>query len=190
PTALAMFLLGMVAARRRVFSRLGEQTGILAKTQRIGFSVGLTGAVAYALLGGDTHTWATTVSVVSAPFLTAAYVATLIRLMLAPGGVWVRRALAPVGRIALTNYLAQSLVGVVLFTGVGFGLAGQVSPALLVVLAITVFAAQAVLSRWWSRRHRYGPAEYLLRSFTNWSRPWPATAATGVGKDPTSIESA
>src|SRR5699024_7310098 len=48
PTALAMFLLGMVAARRHVFSRLGEQTGILAKTQRIGFSAGLTGAVAYA----------------------------------------------------------------------------------------------------------------------------------------------
>src|SRR5699024_5447442 len=79
------------------------------------------------------------VSVLTAPFLTAAFVATLVRLMHAPGTAWIRTVLAPVGRIALTNYLAQSVVGIILFTGVGLGLAGRVSPPLLFLLAFVVF---------------------------------------------------
>lgn len=171
PTALAMFLLGMVAARRKLFTGLSQRNTLLRKVQWVGFAVGLPGGVFFALLGGDTNTWATAVSVVTAPFLAAAYVVTLIRIMHAPWGEWVRNALAPVGRIALTNYLGQSLVGVLLFSGVGLGLAGRVSPPLLVMLAIAVFAAQVLLSAGWLRHHRYGPAEYLLRCFTNWSRP-------------------
>lgn len=171
PTALAMFLLGMVAARRGLFSKLGERADLLRRIQAVGFAVGLPGGALFAWFGGDTNTWATTVSVVTAPFLSAAYVATLIRVMHSPRTRWVRSILAPVGRIALTNYLAQSLVGLMLFTGVGIGLAGQLSPPILVVLAVLVFVVQAVLSSLWLNRHRYGPAEYLLRSFTNWSRP-------------------
>lgn len=171
PTALAMFLLGMVAARRRFFSGLTDRSVLLRRIQWVGFGVGLPGGVLYALLGGDTNTWATAVSVVTAPLLTAAYVATLVRAMHAPWGRKLRGALAPVGRVALTNYLGQSLVGLVLFSGVGLGLAGQVSPPILIVLALVVFAVQAAISAWWLQRHRYGPAEYLLRCFTNWSRP-------------------
>lgn len=171
PTALAMFLLGMVAARRRFFSGLTDRSVLLRRIQWVGFGVGLPGGVLYALLGGDTNTWATAVSVVTAPLLTAAYVATLVRAMHTPWGRKLRGALAPVGRVALTNYLGQSLAGLVLFSGVGLGLAGQVSPPILIVLALVVFAVQAAISAWWLQRHRYGPAEYLLRCFTNWSRP-------------------
>ncbi|MDN5723247.1 MAG: DUF418 domain-containing protein [Corynebacterium sp.] len=172
PTALAMFLLGMVAARRRLFSDLGNsRPQLLRRIQWVGFPVGVTGGLVYAWLGGDADTVATTVSVVTAPFLSAAYVATLVRIMHSPRATWVRTALEPTGRMALTNYLAQSFVGLVLFTGIGFGLAGTVSPALLLLVAIVVFALQAALSSWWLRRHRYGPMEYLLRCFTNWNRP-------------------
>lgn len=183
PTALAMFLLGMVAARRRLFSQAGDRSTLLRRTQAIGFAVGLPGGVLFAVMGGDTNTWATTVSVVTSPFLTAAYVATLIRIMHAPWGAWVRTALAPVGRIALTNYLGQSLAGIVLFTGVGLGLAGQMSPPILMVLAVAVFAAQTLISAWWLKRHRYGPAEYVLRCFTNWSRPGRTLVDTARGVD-------
>ncbi len=171
PTALAMFLLGMVAARRRLFSDLGDRGTLLRRTQWIGYPVGLAGGAAYAAMGADGSTWATTVSVVTAPFLTAAFVATLVQLMHRPGAAWVRTALAPVGRIALTNYLAQSAVGILLFTGVGLGLAGRVSPPVLLGLAVVIFAGQVAVSTWWLKKHRYGPAEYLLRWFTNWRRP-------------------
>ncbi|MGO1504052.1 MAG: DUF418 domain-containing protein [Brachybacterium sp.] len=171
PTALAMFLLGMVAARRRLFSDIGDRALLLRRTQRLGFPVGLAGGAVYAALGADASTWATAVSVLTAPFLTAAYVASLVRLMHTPGAGWMRMALAPVGRIALTNYLAQSVVGMILFTGVGLGLAGRASPPMLLLLAVAVFAGQSVMSAWWLKRHRYGPAEYVLRWFTTWRRP-------------------
>ena len=171
PTALAMFLLGMVAARRRLFSDLTGQESFLRQAQWIGFPVGLAGGAVYAALGAAGDTWGTTVSVLTAPFLTAAFVATLVRLMHAPGTAWIRTVLAPVGRIALTNYLAQSVVGIILFTGVGLGLAGRVSPPLLFLLAFVVFTGQVAVSVWWLKSHRYGPAEYLLRWFTTWHRP-------------------
>lgn len=171
PTALAMFLLGMVAARRRLFSDLTGQESFLRQAQWIGFPVGLAGGAVYAALGAAGNTWGTTVSVLTAPFLTAAFVATLVRLMHAPGTAWIRTVLAPVGRIALTNYLAQSVVGIILFTGVGLGLAGRVSPPLLFLLAFVVFTGQVAVSVWWLKSHRYGPAEYLLRWFTTWRRP-------------------
>src|SRR5699024_4206850 len=57
PTALAMFLLGMVAARRRMFAGHGGQLRFLRHARRIGCSVGGPGGVLYALLGGDTNTW-------------------------------------------------------------------------------------------------------------------------------------
>lgn len=171
PTALAMFLLGMVAARRRLFSDLTGQESFLRQAQWIGFPVGLAGGAVYAALGAAGNTWGTTVSVLTAPFLTAAFVATLVRLMHTPGTAWIRTVLAPVGRIALTNYLAQSVVGIILFTGVGLGLAGRVSPPLLFLLAFVVFTGQVAVSVWWLKSHRYGPAEYLLRWFTTWHRP-------------------
>jgi uncharacterized protein len=74
--------------------------------------------------------------------------------------------LAPVGRMALTNYLTHSVLYLLLFSGVGLGLYGNVGPALCVVLSITIFAAQMAFSRWWLARYRFGPAEWLWRTLT------------------------
>lgn len=180
PMALTMFLLGMVAARRHLFADLAEQTSRLRRIQLIGYPIGLAGGFAYAALGAHSDTMASAVSVATSPFLTAAYVATLVRLLHAPRLPWLRRVLAPAGRLALTNYLAHAVVGFVLFTGVGLGLAGRVSPPLLVVLAVVVFVAQVAVSAWWLRRHRYGPAEYLLRVLTHGVRPVRRTEAGGA----------
>ncbi|MFB8276705.1 DUF418 domain-containing protein [Nocardia colli] len=84
---------------------------------------------------------------------------------------WIRTALAPAGRIALTNYLGQSAIGLLLFTGIGFGAAGALSPLGTFVVALLVFAAQLAVSAVWLRRYRYGPAEWLLRWITNGRRP-------------------
>ena len=176
PMALAMFLLGMVAARRRLFADLAERTSLLRRVQLVGYPVGLAGGFAYAALGAHSDTMAAAISVATSPFLAAAYVASLLGLLHSPRLSWLRRALAPAGRLALTNYLAHAVIGFVLFTGVGLGLAGRVSPPLLVLLAVVVFVAQTVVSAWWLQRHRYGPAEYLLRVVTHGGRPTRRTA--------------
>ncbi|MGH8881050.1 MAG: DUF418 domain-containing protein, partial [Stackebrandtia sp.] len=156
---------------RELLANITGAEPILRRIQAIGFPIGLLGAVAYAALGGDVDTAAVTVSVATAPLLTAAYMATLLRAMHSPRFNRLRTSLAPAGRIALTNYLLQSLIGLVLFTGIGFGQVGKFSPPLLLVAAFAVFFGQLLLSMWWTRRHRYGPAEWSLRWLTNWQSP-------------------
>ena len=72
--------------------------------------------------------------------------------------------LAPVGRMALTSYLTQSLQYLLPFSGVGLGLYGDVGPAICLLFAILIFSAQMVVSRWWLTRYRFGPAEWLWRT--------------------------
>jgi uncharacterized protein len=68
--------------------------------------------------------------------------------------------------MALTNYLAQSLICTTIFYGYGFGLYGQVGPALGVFLTLVIFGLQVLFSRWWLSRYHYGPMEWLWRSLT------------------------
>jgi uncharacterized protein len=79
-----------------------------------------------------------------------------------------RRTLAAVGQMALTNYLLQSVITSAIFLGWGLGLVGRLDYAgqLLVVLAIWTF--QLVVSPLWLARFRFGPAEWLWRSLTYW----------------------
>ncbi|GAA3867859.1 DUF418 domain-containing protein [Saccharothrix violaceirubra] len=171
PASLALFLLGMVAGRRRLLANVRGDEPILRRLQLIGYPIGIAGGLAFALGGGAGTGLASAASVATAPLLTAAYVATLLRMMHSPRTEFLRDTLAPAGRIALTNYLGQSVVGLVLFTGVGFGLAGSFSPAATMGLAVLVFAGQVAASAWWLRHHQYGPAEWVLRWVTNARRP-------------------
>jgi uncharacterized protein len=104
------------------------------------------GELAYALLP------------LSGSLLAAAYVATLL---LARGAL-ARRAsawLAPVGRMSLTNYLMQSLLGVCLLQGTTLG--AHASPAGLMLVALAIMLLQSLASRWWLARHAQGPMERL-----------------------------
>ncbi len=76
--------------------------------------------------------------------------------------------LAPAGRMALSNYLAQSLFWTWMFYGHGLGLWGQVPRWSHLLLALGFFAVQVWLSHWWMARFRFGPAEWLWRSLTYW----------------------
>ena len=74
------------------------------------------------------------------------------------------------GRMSLTNYLAQSVCGVAVFYGVGFGYWGRLGPTGSVVLIGVIFGAQALFSAWWLGRFRYGPVEWGWRCVTYWRR--------------------
>lgn len=79
--------------------------------------------------------------------------------------------LAPVGRMALTNYLLQSLCWTTVFYGYGFGLWGYVPPIAYLPLSMIFFALQVAFSHWWMKHHRYGPLEWLWRALTYLRRP-------------------
>ena len=90
PTALALFLLGMVAGRRGWLGRVSGSEPVLRRIQQIGFPVGLLGALVYTAGGGNGNTLAVAASVATAPLLSAAYVATLLRIMHSPRTAAVR----------------------------------------------------------------------------------------------------
>ena len=100
------------------------------------------------------------------PILAMGYAATLV--LLADQTTWQQRftPLAAAGRMALTNYLIQSVVCTLLFNGYGLGLTGQVSAPLGVLIAIAIYALQICFSQWWLRRFTSGPMEWLWRSLT------------------------
>lgn len=167
PLALSAFLVGLAAGKRGLLA--DPPVVLLRRVQLVGFPVGLTGALVFAAGGGTSDFTGLAVSIATAPFLAAAYVATLFRVFArAPR---LARELAPAGRMALTNYLGQSLLAVLVFTGVGLGLVGRVGPATVLLIAVAIFAVQLWFSRWWLARHRYGPVEWVLRAVTNAERP-------------------
>ncbi|MFH9015452.1 DUF418 domain-containing protein [Streptomyces sp. NPDC017943] len=182
PAALAAFLLGLAAGRARVLHDLARHDRTLRRLQWVGFTVGAAGGLVYAHAGltrpgGEYQVLALGVDVITAPLLAAAYAATLLRVSSGRRGPALAAVLAPAGRMALTNYLAQSLVCALLFTGYGAALVGRVPPAGVAVVAVTLFGLQAAWCRWWLRRHPYGPAEWLLRAATHLALPpWTRTA--------------
>ncbi len=82
--------------------------------------------------------------------------------------IWLTMRLAAVGRMALTNYLVQSLLCTTLFYGYGFGWFGRVDRVGLWVVVLAIWALQLMISPIWLSRFRYGPAEWLWRSLTYW----------------------
>jgi uncharacterized protein len=74
--------------------------------------------------------------------------------------------LAAVGRLALSNYLAQTLIATTFFFGWGLGYFAAVERVWLVVFVLSVWALQLAWSPVWLRYYRYGPAEWLWRSLT------------------------
>jgi uncharacterized protein len=73
---------------------------------------------------------------------------------------------AAAGRMALSNYLAQSVVMTTLFYGYGLGLYADVPRVWQQVLVVALVGLQLLVSPWWLKHFRFGPAEWLWRSLT------------------------
>ncbi|XLZ69964.1 DUF418 domain-containing protein [Massilia sp. SR12] len=174
PSSLAMFLLGFVAGRERLLARIDSFRHLLPRVLWICLPVGLVGSAVIAAYGTLYPSMAGGLIGVSAnmlvgPFLTLAYIVLLLMLFETRVGARLQAALAPMGRLALSNYLSQSLVLALLFTGYGLGWCNRVSPLGLTGIVFALFGAQMALSAWWIQRHTYGPAEWLLRAVTIWN---------------------
>ena len=107
------------------------------------------------------------------PVLATGYVAAVVVAYQSGAGRWLLAPFAAVGRMALTNYLTQSLAyGFVLFgVGPGLALAGKIGTVTVVCIVVVFFALQVIVSRWWLGRFDYGPTEWVWRALTYGERP-------------------
>lgn len=83
---------------------------------------------------------------------------------------WFFALMRPVGQMAFTNYLAQSLVCGLIFYGVGFGLFGKLELHQVYYVVAAVWVIEIIWSHLWMRYFRFGPMEWLWRSLTYWKR--------------------
>jgi uncharacterized protein len=171
PSVLGMFLLGLYVGKLGVLRRVEAHLPLLRRVRFWGLSVGLLASlvivVAQSRLGPISALVALLFNqALAGPILSLGYAATIV--LLAQRPAWKRRLtpLAATGRMALTNYLGQSLICTTIFYGYGYGLAGQVGAAAGTLLAIGVYTFQVLWSVWWFRRFRFGPMEWLWRSLT------------------------
>ena len=84
----------------------------------------------------------------------------------AKSGRWLS-TFAPYGRTALTNYVAQSLIGTAILYGWGLGYLGELRNIYTFLIAIVLVVVQMLISKWWLSNFYYGPLEWLWRSLTH-----------------------
>jgi uncharacterized protein len=172
PKVLGMFVLGLWTVRTGLALSPSRHRATLVRWSRLGWTIGLPANVvaawtllhwpylppsAGALLGGAMQG-------VGVPMLAIGYAATIGVLVV--DGRRVVTMLAPVGRMALTNYLMHSIICVVLSYGFGLGLWWRIGASRTWAIAAAILLLQIPLSTWWLSRFRFGPMEWVWRRLT------------------------
>lgn len=185
PMAFGAFLIGLVVGRSQLIERILERqipTRRLVVIMVAALVVGLTMSISAAVLlwgpPGSTEPAAATsvmmgqeltamgIVFIAGPIQATGYVLAALLIFRSAAVRPVVSALAPAGRMSLTNYLTQSVVMVLIFTGLGFGLAGEVSAVTVGVMIALIWGSQLVLSSLWFRRFKRGPLEEPMRRWT------------------------
>ena len=177
PRVLGIFLAGLWTWRSGILSHLEEKQPLLRRFRRWGLSIGLGGnamtVAMQAIWRPDPFRMEPLTVVqnlagsVAVPAMSLGYASALALLYLNSARWRARlRPFRAVGRMALTNYLAQSVICTTLFNAWGFGLFGCVGPLAGLIPTIAVYAAQMEASAAWLRRFAFGPMEWLWRVLT------------------------
>jgi uncharacterized protein len=180
--AVGMFLIGVWFVRSGVVRDPRAHRRLLARMMMIGIFAGSALALCSATISTQydplrkaTYTVAAHVMQLASLPLSVGYACAVLWLVQAGARLaWI----APAGRMALTNYLMQSVIGTLLFYGYGAGLWGRVDRIGQLLTVIGVFALQVALSHWWLRRFRFGPMEWLWRAATY--AAWPSMRRGGA----------
>ena len=179
PTFLAMFLLGLYAGTRRIFRDQAAHSGLIRRVLLWGLVIGLPTNLIYTagMVNSDMSDvrfiWLLSQAFVAVggPSQSLAYAAAIALLLRHNLCKRLAHRVAAAGRLALSNYLLQSLICTTIFYSYGLGLFGSVGRAAGLVLAVAIYSAQVLFSIWWLRRFRFGPMEWLWRTLTYGHRP-------------------
>lgn len=169
PKVLGTMLVGMWAGRKLLRGELLDNRRLLWSVFAIGLVIALPLQFFYVQQPPHSQThWSSLFGTAPAGFAYAA------GFLLAIGHVpAIKRALSAVGRMALTNYFATSVVGGFIFFGLGLGMMGRIDLPQAYVGGLVLFALMIAFSRWWLAAHNQGPLEALWRRLT-----YPRSAAS------------
>jgi len=183
---LALFLVGMYFGKRQIFQRLEAHLPLFRRGVRIGLGAGLPASFALAWLartsGGDftsplAGVWPT-LGLIVGPVLTLGYFSGFVLLAQRESWRWRLAPLAAAGRMALSNYIMQSVICTLIFYSFGLGLFGQVGAFAGLAISIAIWVVQLPISVAWLSWFHFGPLEWVWRSLT-YGRPQRLRKAAG-----------
>jgi uncharacterized protein len=176
PKVLGMFLIGYVVGRSDFYKNITQHKKLLYWIMGIGYAVGIPANYMLSQYMGHhmmeyftlkkEGLYQTIVYALGVVPLAMAYVATLMLLFQKGMCNKILSRLAPVGKMAFSNYMLQSLAGNFVFLGAGLGLMGQIGPVYYTLLGIGFFILQVIISTIWLKYFNYGPVEWVWRSAT------------------------
>lgn len=168
PKVVGLFILGYLASKHRLYTRLQDLP--LRKALYWSVSIGLPTSLLYAWSATSGHPWGHTVHsllyAVSVIPLAIVFIIGICLLYLQSPKSVVFRWLAAPGRMALSCYISHSLIGILLFYGLGFGLGTSLGLVYIELIALVVFFIQIIVCRIWLNYFRFGPLEWLWRMLT------------------------
>jgi uncharacterized protein len=169
------FLLGLWVGRKRFFENFENYKPSFKKIMWICLiaNVLIIGFLLTLILGGFAEkmpNWMNTVInfifSLHSILMTVFYIVAISLLLNLPKMHWWLDMLSAVGKMGLTNYLTQSILGVMIFYGFGLKQAGNFHTGWCYLIGISIFIFQVIFSKWWLSRYIYGPMEWLWRSGT------------------------
>lgn len=171
---LAMFLVGFYAARNLLFLPSNSRRVVLKKIMITGAVIGVPCNVVLAMMMKTEYYYGLgkygiiepLVYAYGVPALCLFYASAVFLLWEPRRGRQMLNIFAPVGQMALTNYLMQSVICCLIFMSYGLAWFGQVGPAMLTVIGLMIYGVQLIFSKWWLSRFAFGPAEWMWRCAT------------------------
>ncbi|OIJ22335.1 hypothetical protein BKP45_06765 [Anaerobacillus alkalidiazotrophicus] len=171
---LSMFFFGMYLWKTGIFTKTQEQIDRVRKIARNSFLIGVVGlvlAIVGKLLyaGGDSPWYFVQYAglFVSGPSLSVFYIMCILLLLQNKRRLAsVAQVLQPVGKMALTNYLMQTILCTFIFYSYGLGLFGKIGPFYGLLFTVMIFLLQIGYSFLWMKRFAFGPMEWLWRNVT------------------------
>jgi uncharacterized protein len=168
PRTLGLLLIGMLAWRTGVLRDPHRHRGLLLIVAGCGLILGMlmnAPDTVQAMTSWDVPAVTRSCLANAAGiFMGLGYGATVVALVELTAARRVLRVFAPLGRMAFTNYLLQSMIFTWVFFGYGLGYFGRLGAADTLIFGIVVYACQVALSAIWLHRYRFGPVEWLWRT--------------------------
>lgn len=171
PKILSLFLFGYYIGKRQIFSALEINLPLIRRTWRLSGIVALICGLGYTVTTGDfIDLRLDMLAVVFDEILTIGgalfYATSLILLYQSARFKSIVSPFQFSGKMALTNYLVQTICFTTLFYGYGAGLYGKIPNWAYFPIAVTFYLIQIGLSKWWLSHHAFGPMEKVWRKFT------------------------
>lgn len=167
---LGIFLLGYYLASIEFFTKKSTSIVRLISSLVVGllatFSAKMIGGSSYMIPSTPLNTLYKFFLLAGQIFLCIFYITAISKIAQTSIGRSVFSYLIPVGRMALSNYLFQTVVMIIVFYNFGFNLIGKIGLLHTAGIAILVLVSQIILSHIWLRNFKFGPLEWIWRSLT------------------------